>query len=120
MSAKIVEVTDRVITIKVSGQLTHPELAASQQAAGEILDRLGKGRLLIVTEDFQGMVKRGDWEDVSFQMQHDAQIERIAIVSEKRWAETALLFTGKGIRKMAIEHFEPSQLDQARTWAGAD
>lgn len=120
MSAQLIEVTGRVLTIKVSGRLTQPELTASQRAAGEVLDRLGKGRLLVLVEDFQGMAGEGDWGDVSFQAQHDSQIERIAIVCEKRWEQEAMLFTGKDIRRIAIKHFEPAQLDHARTWVGSE
>lgn len=120
MSAELVDVSGQVLTIKVSGLLTQPQLAASQWAAGEAIDKLdGKVRLLIVIEDFQGAAKEGDWGDVSFQMQYDDSIERIAIVCEPQWKETALLFTGKGIRKVAIEHFPPADLAKARAWAGA-
>ena len=119
MSAELVDVTGRVLTLKVSGRLTQSELAASQKAAGEVIDKLGKARLLILVEDFQGTAKEGDWGDISFQANYDPFIERIAIVSEKQWEEGALLFTGKGIRKVAIEHFQPADLARARAWVSA-
>lgn len=119
MSAELVDFSGNVLTIKVSGRLTQPELAASQRVAGELIDKLGKVRLLILVENFQGAAKEGDWGDVSFQMDYDDSIERIAIVCEPQWKETALLFTGKGIRKVAIEHFPPADLAKARAWAGA-
>jgi hypothetical protein len=121
MSAELVDVSGRVLTIRVSGQLTQPQLAASQWAAGEAIDKLGgKVRLLILIEDFQGVAKEGDWGDVSFQMQYDDAIERIAIVSDPKWRETSLLFTGEGVRRVRIRHFLPTELEPARAWAGAE
>ncbi|MEY4388265.1 MAG: hypothetical protein RLY20_3548 [Verrucomicrobiota bacterium] len=119
MSAELVDVSGSVLTIKVSGLLTQPQLAASQWAAGEVIDRIGKARLLILIDDFQGVAKEGDWGDVSFQMQYDDAIERIAIVSAPQWRQASLLFTGEGIRKVNIKHFLPEELDQARAWAAA-
>jgi len=119
MSAELVDVTDRVLTIKVSGRLTYPELAASHQAAGAVIDQLGQVRLLLLIENFQGAAQEGDWGDLSFQMSYDEFIERIAVVCEPQWRETALLFTGKGIRRVAIEHFQPADLDRARAWVSA-
>lgn len=120
MSVELADVTGRVLTLKVTGGLTAPELAASQRVAGEIIDKLGKSRLLILVEDFQGMATDGDWGDISFQANYDPFIERIAIVSEKEWKEAALLFTGKGIRRVAIEHFQPADLEKARAWVSAE
>ena len=119
MSAQLTDVTNQVLTIRVSGQLTQRELADSQRAAGEVIKRLGKARLLIVIEDFHGTANDGDWGDISFQMHYDSFIERIAVVCESRWKEAAMLFTGKGIRRVAIETFEPRDLVQAREWVSA-
>ena len=113
------DVNGQVLTIKVSGLLTQPQFAASQWAAGEVIDRIGKARLLILIEDFEGVAKEGDWGDVSFQMRHDDAIERIAIVSDPKWRDASLLFTGEGVRRVSIRHFLPAELDQARAWAGA-
>jgi hypothetical protein len=120
MSAELVNVTGRVLTIKVSGRLTQPELAASQKAAGAVIDELGKVRLLLILENFQGTANDGDWSDISFQADYDAYLERIAVVCEPKWREAALLFTGQGIRRVAIRHFPPGEIDLARSWAAAD
>lgn len=120
MSAELVQTAGRVITLKISGRLTQTELAAAQQATGKIIDAQGKVRLLILIENFQGTAKEGDWGDISFQMQYDDAIERIAVVCEPQWKEAALLFTGKGVRRLAIEHFEPADLAAAQAWVSAN
>jgi hypothetical protein len=116
MSAEIVDASEGVLTIKISGKLRQSELAAAQKTAAETFQKRGGSRLLILAERFEGWEKGGDWGDLSGQAQLDAQIERLAIVAEKRWEDMALMFAGKGIRHIDIEYFPPTELSKARAW----
>src|SRR4029077_10371135 len=116
MSAEIVEASEGVLTIRISGKLRHSQLAAAQKAAAETLQKRGGSRLLVLAERFEGWEKGGDWGDLSGQVQLDAQIERLAIVAEKRWEDVALMFAGKGIRYIDIEYSPPMELPKARGW----
>jgi len=116
MSAELTDVAGGIVTARIAGKLTQPDLAALQNAAGEILKKQGKVRFLVVVENFEGFQRGGDWGDLSFQMQHDAQIEKMAIVGDKAWEEMALLFTSKGLRKFPIEYFAPADIAKARAW----
>jgi hypothetical protein len=118
MGAEIVNVSGGVLTMKVSGKLTQAELAAVQKAAGEIISKEGRLRILVLTENFAGW-ERGEWGDFSFQAEHDASIERMAIVGDRKWEDLALMFTAKGLRKFPIEYFEPARLAAARAWLAA-
>lgn len=119
MSVEIESVTNNVLTIKVRGKLIQSELAAAQKSAGEIIQRLGKARLLVITENFEGWERGGDWGDVSFSARYDPLIERIAVVGDKQWEDLTVLFTSKGIRHVEIEYFETDKLAQARAWVAA-
>ncbi len=119
MSAEIVEISDNVLTFKITGRLYQAEFAAAQQRAGEIIRQQGKVRFLVLVDNFAGMDNAGDWGDVSFQMDFDEFIEKIAIVGDKQWEELAEVFTGKGIRHIAIEYFLPADLAKAKTWLAA-
>ena len=116
MSAEIVENTKEVLTIKISGKLRQSELARTQKSAAELLKKGGGSRVLVLAERFEGWEKGDDWGDLSGQEQLDEQIERMAIVGEKRWEGVALLFTGKGVRQVEIEYFPPTELSKARGW----
>jgi SpoIIAA-like len=116
MSAEIVDNGGAVLTIKISGKLRQSELAAAQKNAAKILEKRGGSRVLVLAERFEGWEKGDDWGDLSGQEQLDAQIDRMAIVGEKRWEDVALLFTGKGIRHIDIEYFSPTDLPRARNW----
>ena len=115
MSAEIINNRGKVLTVRISGKLTQPELASAQKEALDILQKEGPKRLLVVAEDFEGWGK-GNWGDMSGQISMEPFIERIAIVGEKRWEGLALLFTGKGVRRLAIEYFPSSDLAKAQEW----
>jgi hypothetical protein len=119
MSAEITNVSEGIITIRITGKLNHAEFAATQKQAGEIIKQMGKVRLLALLEDFEGTERGGDWGDVSFQVEFDDFIEKIAIVGDPKWEGVTALFTGKGIRRIPIEFFETAALEKARAWIAA-
>ena len=116
MPCEIVEKEDGRITVKISGLLKRAELAKAEKIAIEVMQSGSKVRFLILVENFLGWDKKDDWGDVSFQSLYDEQIQKIAIVCEKRWQELAEVFTGKGLRSVEIRHFTPSQMTQAKAW----
>lgn len=116
MGTEIVSQADGVLTLKVSGTLTQPELASLQASAAGIIGKGGRWRVLVLTENFSGWERGGTWDDFSVQSEIDAGIAKMAIVGERKWADLALLFTAKGLRTFPIEYFEPAQLDGARAW----
>jgi len=116
MSAEIIDTAGGIVTARITGKLTQPALAALQTATGDILQKQGKARLLVLVENFEGWQRGGDWGDLSFQIEHDAQIEKMAIVGDKKWEDLALIFAAKGLRKFPIEYFEPAAIAQARAW----
>ena len=116
MSAEIVNAIEGMLTIRISGRLRQSELAAAQKNAAEMLKKRGGSRLLVLAEKFEGWEKGQDWGDLYGQEKLDAQIDRMAIVGEKKWEDVALLFTGKGIRHIEIEYFSSAELPRARDW----
>jgi hypothetical protein len=119
MSAEIIEYSGGVLTSRVSGLLKFEEMAAIQKRAGELIREHGPISLLTVLEDFQGLAKVGDWGDISYQMEFDDHLRKIAVVGDLKWKETAEVFTGKGVRRVAIEFFPPEKLADAKAWVAA-
>jgi hypothetical protein len=119
MSIEIVDTSNNVLTFRVTGLLKQPELAAVQKEAGAVIQKLGKVRLLVLTEKFEGWERGGNWGDLSFSSKYDPVIEKMAVVGEQKWEDLALMFTSKGIRRVEIEYFLPSEEAQARAWLAA-
>jgi hypothetical protein len=116
MACKIVEMSGGLFVAKVSGTLKKTEVDQMQKAAIKFMETGGKVRLLIIAEEFKGWESKADWGDVSFQMKYDGQIEKIAVVCEKRWEDLVAAFLGQGVRPVDIRHFQPAELATARTW----
>lgn len=105
-----------ILMLRISGELTQPEFAASQHKAEECIRKNGKVRFLILLEEFTGFSKGSDWNDVSFQFANDAFIEKMAFVGPKKWEPVATIFTAKGIRPFPIFFFAPEDLAKAKAW----
>ena len=116
MSARILDTAGGVITIEISGKLTQPELAAVQQQAAAILREWGRAAILVVADHFEGWEQGGDWEDPTFQLEHDRFIGKLAIVGDKQWESLVYLFTSKKFREFPIEFFASDEVDRAREW----
>ncbi len=116
MSAEIVDSEKGILTVRVSGTLTHAELSALQRAAADLIEKQGKVRILVLTEAFEGWRKDEGWGDLTFQLKHDEDIEKMAIVGDRKWEDLTLIFTAKGLRKFPIEYFESKELAKARAW----
>ena len=114
MSYEIVDNSDGILTLRVSGKLTFAEYQEGQRKAAEIMRQQGKMRGLVLLENFLGTEKEGNWGDISFAMEFDKYIEKMAFVGKKELEGQVLLFTGKGVRKVPIEFFETADL--AKAW----
>lgn len=116
MAAKIKGLHDGILSLVVSGQLTQKELAAIQAETARLITTTGRIRILVLAQDFAGWEKGGTWGDFSFQVAHDDDIERMAIVGDEQWRDLTLLFASQGLRPFPIEYFLPAQLADARAW----
>lgn len=105
-----------ILMLRISGELTQPEFAASQAKARECIAKNGKVRFLILLEEFTGFEKTSDWNDVTFQFENDAFIKKMAFVGPKKWESVATIFTAKGIRPFPIFFFAPEDLPKAKAW----
>jgi hypothetical protein len=120
MGMSIDSLSDGILTVHVSGKLTPAEWQAGLAAA---VDRIGgspdKVSVLVMTDQFAGWT-RGDWDVSPSQPEFDRHVRRLAIVGAQKWEDLALLFAGKGVRRISIEYFVPSEIEAARRWLSAD
>jgi hypothetical protein len=109
-----------ILCFKVMGMLTRSEVDWLQSKAVAGIANWGKVRALVILENFEGWKKGPGWDDMSFSSEHDRNIERMAIVGPEHWRDWACAFAGKGFRSVAVEYFEPSQLEQANAWLSSE
>jgi len=113
MDLNKLDFNDGIVTWTITGQLQQPDLMAVQTYASEIIRKHGHIRILVIAEDFRGWAKAGDWGDLSFQLENDQYIEKIAVVVDKKWEDMVNMFIGKGLREFPVECFQPSDKAKA-------
>lgn len=75
----------------------------------------GKLRVLLRLSDFHGWTAGALWEDVKFDVKHFNDVERLAIVGEKKWQKGMATFC-KPFTTARIRYFDHSQEGEARRW----
>ena len=75
-------------------------------------------RILFDMAGFHGWELGAAWEDFKFGIEHFADIERLAMVGEKRWQEGMATFC-KPFTKAEVRFFDRTAAVEARNWLGA-
>lgn len=116
MDADVRDSGGGIVTVRLSGTLTESVLRDAQEKMAAIIRAHGTVAILVLADAFTGWSRGEAWDDLSFQLEFDASIRKMAIVGDRRWEQPALVFAAKGLRRFPIEYFSSSELDQARAW----
>jgi hypothetical protein len=117
MSAEIVNTTDGILTVRITGKLAHSELTAVQNQATPIIKKQDKANMLVIIEKFDGREPGTEWQDKTWQKENHPYIGKIAFVGERKWEEVIYMFLWE--REFPVEYFQPNEVDKARKWLGA-
>jgi hypothetical protein len=103
---------------RVSGKLGKVEFVRAQSECEEMIKKIGRVKVLVLTKNFAGWERAEGWDDTSFADRNDPYIEKLAIVGVPKWRDLVYAFTGRGLRPVPIQYFEPDQEGAARQWLG--
>ena len=118
MGVTIQQEEGSLIVLRITGLLRKSEMDAALAAEARKWGPATRIRVLVIMEDFEGFERGADWGDITFLVKHDHQVEKIAIVADKKWESDALTFAGAGFRQGQVRFFAQNQLAQARVWLG--
>ena len=94
-----------------AGPIDRPEIGRSQARVRQH----GKLRVLFDMTGLQGWDVGAAWEDIKFEINHFADIERLAMVGEKKWQHSrAVVF--KLFAKATVRYFDQADAAEARKW----
>lgn len=105
----------KMLTIQVSGKLTAADYVYFASEFERLVQLNGKVRVLFDLAGFQGWEPGALWEGTKFDFKHFADVERIAIIGEKTWAEGMANFH-KPFTKATIRYFDHAKAAEARQW----
>ena len=105
----------KTFVIHVSGKLLKADYEHFVPEFERLVRLYGKMRLLFDMTDFHGWEASAAWEDFKFGVAHFADIERLAMVGEKKWQQGMAAFF-KPFTKAKIRYFDHSDIASAREW----
>lgn len=109
---------ENVITIEVTGKLERSDYQNLAPQVEQMLGRHDKVRMLVILRDFHGWSAGALWEDLKFDVKHFRDIDRLALVGDKKWERGMATFC-KPFTTAKIQYFDLSELEAARAWIAA-
>ncbi len=116
MSVELCEIQQgNYLEIQVSGKLDKEAYEMFLPSVERQIEECGKIRILFAMHDFHGWDPGAMWQDIKFDVKHFNDIERLAIVGDKKWERGMAVFC-KPFTTAKIRYFDVSEIDQARQW----
>jgi hypothetical protein len=116
MPIQIIEENNgQAVAVRVTGKL----IVADYERLVPELDRLiqlhGKLSLLFELTGFRGWEPGALWDECRFDMKHFADIERVAIIGDKKWEHDMATFY-RPFTEATIRYFDLADVEQAWQW----
>jgi len=105
----------KLLAVHVSGKLVKDDYTDFVSAFERLVRQHGKLRVLFDMTDFHGWEVSAAWEDFKFGVDHFSDIERMAMVGEKKWQEAMAVFA-KPFTKAQVLYFDHADAAKARNW----
>lgn len=110
---------DELLEVHLTGKLVKEDYETFVPAVERLVKQYGKIRMLVEMHDFHGWTAGALWEDTKFGVHHFSDIERLAVVGEKKWQESLATFC-KPFTAATIRYFDHAQAHEARVWVMAE
>ena len=105
----------KILVVHVSGKLVKADYEHFVPEFERLAQQHGRLRVLFDMSDFHGWEAGALWEDTKFAINHFADIERLAMVGEKKWQQGMATFC-KPFTKATIRYFDHPQAAEAGKW----
>jgi hypothetical protein len=109
----------RILEVRVTGKLVHEDYQRFVPEFDRLIKQHGKIRVLFEMVDFHGWELQAAWDDLKLGVKHLADIERIAMVGDKKWEKWMAAFC-RPFTTAKVRFFESDADGQARSWLKTD
>lgn len=107
----------KILVVHVSGKVVKTDYEHFVPEFERLVREHGKLRVLFDMTGFHGWEAAALWEDIKFDVKHFADIERLAMIGDKKWEHGMAIFC-KPFTKATIRYFEHTEAAEARKWLG--
>ncbi len=115
MIRKLQPAKGNVIGFMLSGKLHDEDYKLFVPEIEALIERTGKVRLLLQLEDFHGWDLHAAWDDITFDIKHYHDLERIALVGDLGW-KAWMVKLSKPFTAAEIMFFPTDEIDAAWDW----
>jgi len=105
----------KTLVVHVSGKLTAADYEHFVPEFERLVRQQGKLRVLFDTIGFHGWDASALWEDVKFSVKHFADIERLAMIGDKKWEHGMAAFC-MPFTKATIRYVNHADAAAAHQW----
>lgn len=105
----------KVLFVRVTGKLSKEDYQQFTPKVEALIQQFGKIRILFEMHDFHGWKAGALWEDIKFDARHYADIERLALVGDKKWERGMGTFC-RPFTTARIRYFDLSEAAAAHQW----
>jgi hypothetical protein len=105
----------RILVVHVSGKLTRADYVNFVPEFERLVLVHGKIRLLFDMTGFSGWDAGAAWEDFKIGIHHFSDIERLAMVGEKKWQHGMAIFC-QPFTGATLRYFDRADAAEARKW----
>jgi hypothetical protein len=113
------EADGKVLVANMGGKLTRDDYKCFLPEVERLIRTHHRVRILCRMHDFHGWTLGALWEDIKFDVRHFADIERLAIVGERRWQHGMAVFC-EPFTKAEVRYFDDIEFARATEWILAD
>lgn len=108
----------KILDVGLTGTLVKEDYPPLVAEFRRLVGAYGKIRVLLDMSRFHGWDAGGLWAEVKFDLQHLNEMERLAVIGEKRWQHAIAGFAG-AVMPTATRYFDAADAAQARAWIAA-
>jgi hypothetical protein len=105
----------KLVEVRLSGKLHKADYEHFVPEVEKAIAANGKIRVLMEMHDFHGWDLPALWQDIKFDRKHHQDIERIAMVGDKKW-ESGMAAFCKPFTGAKIRYFDVKESAAAREW----
>jgi len=109
------EADGKILILTLSVKLGADDYAHFTKEVERAVAVHGKIRLLVEMYDFHGWTLGALWEDIKFDFGHFADIERVALVGDRKWEEGMAMFCIP-FTTAIVRYFDESEANEASAW----
>ncbi|MFN6943763.1 MAG: STAS/SEC14 domain-containing protein [Cytophagaceae bacterium] len=107
---------EKVLATKISGKLTEQDYKEMFPLVEETVEKYGKICLYVELENFEGWDSpKSFWDEFKISFKHYTDLEKVAIVGEKKWEEYATK-ASNFLNPATIRYFSEDQKEEAYNW----